>query len=180
MTKTNHFRNVFYLSLTALIWGVAFVFQSMGNDHMGAFSFTSVRYLLGSLVLVPFVLLKARHPRFLADSDEIPVKQVPVKLTVLGGIFCGLVLGCATVLQQLGMKTTTVGKAGFITALYIILTPIFGLFLGSLRAICWCCSARSHLPSTLWSSTILHRAPTACCSRVCSSLSLPLRQASRR
>ena len=89
MTKTNHFRNVFYLSLTALIWGVAFVFQSMGNDHMGAFSFTSVRYLLGGLVLVPFVLLKARHPRFLADSDEIPVKQVPVKLTVLGGIFCG-------------------------------------------------------------------------------------------
>ena len=124
MTKTNHFRNVFYLSLTALIWGVAFVFQSMGNDHMGAFSFTSVRYLLGGLVLVPFVLLKARHPRFLADSDEIPVKQVPVKLTVLGGVFCGLVLGCATVLQQLGMKTTTVGKAGFITALYIILTNL--------------------------------------------------------
>ena len=111
MTKTNHFRNVFYLALTALIWGVAFVFQSMGNDHMGAFSFTSVRYLLGGLVLVPIVLLKARYPRFLAD-------------------LCGLALGGATVLQQLGMKTTTVGKAGFITALYIILTPIFGLFLG--------------------------------------------------
>ncbi len=130
MTKTNHFRNVFYLALTALIWGVAFVFQSMGNDHMGAFSFTSVRYLLGGLVLVPIVLLKARYPRFLADSGEIPVKQVPVRLTVIGGILCGLALGGATVLQQLGMKTTTVGKAGFITALYIILTPIFGLFLG--------------------------------------------------
>ncbi|MBQ1239947.1 MAG: DMT family transporter [Ruminococcus sp.] len=130
MTKTNHFRNVFYLALTALIWGVAFVFQSMGNDHMGAFSFTSVRYLLGGLVLVPIVLLKARYPRFLADSGEIHVKQVPVRLTVIGGILCGLALGGATVLQQLGMKTTTVGKAGFITALYIILTPIFGLFLG--------------------------------------------------
>ena len=57
MTKNNHFRNVFYLALTALIWGVAFVFQSMGNDHMGAFSFTSVRYLLGGLVLVPIVSL---------------------------------------------------------------------------------------------------------------------------
>ncbi len=116
MTKTNHFRNVFYLALTALIWGVAFVFQSMGNDHMGAFSFTSVRYLLGGLVLVPIVLLKARYPRFLADSGEIHVKQVPVRLTVIGGILCGLALGGATVLQQLGMKTTTVGKAGFITA----------------------------------------------------------------
>lgn len=130
MTKTNHFRNVIYLALTAVIWGVAFVFQSMGNDHMGAFSFTSARYLLGGLVLVPIVLIKARYPRFLADPDEIPVRQVSVKLTIIGGILCGLALGTATVLQQFGMKTTTVGKAGFITALYIILTPIFGLFLG--------------------------------------------------
>ena len=130
MTKSNHFRNVIYLALTAVIWGVAFVFQSMGNDHMGAFSFTSARYLLGGLVLVPIVLIKARYPRFLADPDEIPVRQVSVKLTIIGGILCGLALGTATVLQQFGMKTTTVGKAGFITALYIILTPIFGLFLG--------------------------------------------------
>jgi len=130
MTKSNHFRNVIYLTLTAVIWGVSFVFQSMGNDHMGALSFTSARYLLGGLVLLPVVLVKARHPRFLADPGEIPVKQVPVKLTIAGGILCGLALCTATVFQQFGMKTTSVGKTGFITAFYIILTPIFGLFIG--------------------------------------------------
>ena len=130
MTKSNHFRNVIYLTLTAVIWGVSFVFQSMGNDHMGALSFTSARYLLGGLVLLPVVLIKARRPRFLADPGEIPVKQVPVKLTIAGGILCGLALCTATVFQQFGMKTTSVGKTGFITAFYIILTPIFGLFIG--------------------------------------------------
>ena len=130
MTKSNNARSIVYLSLTALIWGVAFVFQSMGNDYMRTFTFTSARYLLGFLVLLPVILIKYFHPRFLADNDEIPIKQVPVKLTITAGVLCGLALGTATVLQQYGLQTTTVGKAGFITALYIILTPIFGLFIG--------------------------------------------------
>ncbi len=129
MTKTNNFRSVFYLSLTALIWGVAFVFQSMGNNYMGPFTFTATRYLIGGLVLLPVVIIKCHHPRFLADSDEIPIKKVPVKITALAGVLCGVVLGVASMLQQYGVKYTTVGKAGFITTLYIILTPIFGLFL---------------------------------------------------
>ncbi len=129
MTKTNNLRSSIYLSLTALIWGVAFVFQSMGNDSMEPFTFTASRYLLGGLVLLPVILIKYKHPRFLADSDEIPVKKVPVKVTAIGGLLCGLFLGTATLLQQFGMKHTTVGKAGFITTLYIILTPIFGLVL---------------------------------------------------
>lgn len=130
MTKSNNVRSCIYLSMTALIWGVAFVFQSMGNNYMGPFTFTSSRYLLGFLVLLPIILIKLNHPRFLADSDEIPIRQAPVKLTVIAGILCGLALGTATVLQQYGLLYTTVGKAGFITALYIILTPIFGLFIG--------------------------------------------------
>ena len=130
MTKSNNIRSSAYLLMTAIIWGVAFVFQSMGNDHMQAFTFTSSRYLLGFLVLLPIVLIKYFHPRFLADSDEIPIKQVPLKRTALGGVLCGLALGAATMFQQVGLQSTTVGKAGFITTLYIILTPIFGLFLG--------------------------------------------------
>lgn len=130
MTKTNNARSVIYLSLTALIWGVAFVFQSMGNQYMGPLTFTASRYLIGGLVLVPVVLAKIKEPRFLADGDEIPVKEVPLKITVLGGICCGLALCAASVFQQYGIKNTTVGKAGFITTLYIILTPIFGIFLG--------------------------------------------------
>ena len=129
MTKSHNIRSSAYLLLTAVIWGVAFVFQSMGNDHMEAFTFTSSRYLLGFLVLLPSVAIKYAHPRFLADSDEIPVKRVPVRLTAIGGVLCGLALGAATMFQQYGLKSTTVGKAGFITTLYIILTPIFGLFL---------------------------------------------------
>ena len=88
MTKSNNIRSSAYLLMTAIIWGVAFVFQSMGNDHMQAFTFTSSRYLLGFLVLLPIVLIKYFHPRFLADSDEIPIKQVPLKRTALGGVLC--------------------------------------------------------------------------------------------
>lgn len=128
--KSHNLRSITYLSLTALIWGVAFVFQSMGNEHMQPFTFTASRYILGALVLVPIIIIKCFHPKFLADSDEIPIKKVPVKLTVIGSVLCGLALGTASMFQQYGIKYTTVGKAGFITTLYIILTPIFGLFLG--------------------------------------------------
>ena len=129
MEKSNNLRSSVYLSITAIIWGVAFVFQSMGNDSMEPFSFTASRYFLGFLFLVPILLIKYYHPRFLADSDEIPLKKVPKRLTVIGGVLCGLALGTATVFQQYGLKYTSVGKAGFITTLYIILTPILGLFL---------------------------------------------------
>ena len=130
MTKTNNVRSIIYLSLTALIWGVAFVFQSMGNQYMEPLTFTASRYLIGGLVLVPIVLAKYFNPKFLADSGEIPVRKAPLKITVLGGICCGAALCAATLFQQYGLKITTVGKAGFITTLYIILTPLFGIFLG--------------------------------------------------
>lgn len=130
MTKANNIRSSLYLSLTALIWGVAFVFQSMGNAYMGPFTFTASRYLLGCLTLLPVIAVKCACPRFLADPGEIPVKKAPVKLTVAGGILCGLALCAASLFQQYGVKLTTVGKAGFITTLYIIITPVIGLLLG--------------------------------------------------
>ena len=129
MEKSNNLRSSVYLSLTAIIWGVAFVFQSMGNDSMEPFTFTSSRYFLGFLVLLPILIVKYHFPRFLADSDEIPLKRIPTRFTLIGGILCGLALGTATMFQQYGLKYTSVGKAGFITTLYIILTPILGLFL---------------------------------------------------
>ena len=130
MEKSNNLRSSVYLSITAIIWGIAFVFQSMGNDSMGAFTFTASRYFLGFLFLLPILLIKYYHPRFLADSDEIPLKKIPKRFTVVGGVLCGLALGTATIFQQYGLKNTSVGKAGFITTLYIILTPILGLLLG--------------------------------------------------
>lgn len=116
-------RSSFLLFLAAFIWGVAFVAQSVGMDYMGPFSFNGARFLMGSLVLIPLVMyrrksLKGEERRF--ESR---------KVTVIGGICCGLALCSAALFQQLGILYTTVGKAGFITTLYIIIVPIMGIFL---------------------------------------------------
>ena len=128
MNKTNNIKSSFYLSLTAIIWGVAFVFQSMGNNYMEPFTFNSARNFLGFLVLIPIVLIKLRKPEIFSGSNES--FKIDKKITVIGGVCCGLALAAAGMFQQYGVKYTTVGKAGFITTLYIILTPIFGLLLG--------------------------------------------------
>lgn len=134
MKQLSHFRSAVFLSLTAIIWGIAFVFQSMGNNYMQPFTFNAVRNLLGCIVLVPLVLLRLNKPGFLGAEN----KPIDKKMTVIGGICCGLALAVAGTFQQYGIKYTTVGKAGFITTLYIILTPIFGLFL------------RKKCPVTVW------------------------------
>ncbi len=128
MNKANNIRSSLLLSLTALIWGVAFVFQSMGNNYMQPFSFNASRSILGCLVLVPLILFKTRYPNALGGND-FSLKKLPFKATLIGGVCCGLALTTATMFQQMSLQYTTVGKVGFITTLYIILTPIFGLFL---------------------------------------------------
>lgn len=128
MKQFNNFRSTFLLSLTALIWGVAFVFQSMGNNYMEPFTFNASRNLLGCIVLIPLIIIKLFNPNTFG-GDGTGLKALPKKLTLIGGVCCGIVLTIATMFQQVSLKYTTVGKVGFITTLYIILTPIFGLFL---------------------------------------------------
>ena len=128
MSKSNNIKSSFLLSLTALIWGVAFVFQSMGNNYMQPFTFNAARNMLGFLFLVPVILFRQLHPGALGE-EIFNIKKLPLKTTVIGGICCGAALATASMFQQYGVKYTTVGKAGFITTLYIILTPIFGIFL---------------------------------------------------
>lgn len=118
--------NNFLLFLAAFIWGVAFVSQSKGMEYMGPFTFNGVRSLIGAIVLVPVILFRYRTPK----DQPSPWKQVDWKTTLTGGICCGLALMIATTVQQIGIMYTTVGKAGFITALYIIFVPIFGIFIG--------------------------------------------------
>ena len=116
------------LLLTAFIWGVSFVAQSVGMEHVGPFTFNATRLLLGSAVLLPLVwrnLSRARRP----GSNGDPPAPVPVKTLLIGGSLCGLALCVASMLQQFGIQTTTPGKAGFITALYIVIVPLLGLFL---------------------------------------------------
>ena len=122
------------LFLAACIWGVAFVAQSVGMDYMGPLTFNSVRFLIGGTVLLPLIYAQG-HIRKSAASLHVPraadgqKKETGTALTLKGGICCGLAICSASVFQQLGIQDTSVGKAGFITTLYIILVPLFGLFM---------------------------------------------------
>jgi len=113
----------FVLLLVALIWGFAFVAQRMGMDHVGPFTYNGIRFALGGLSLFPFLLvtLKKRKNR-VTTFDEPDSKEV-----LRGGILAGLILFAGSSLQQVGLVYTTAGKAGFITGLYVIFVPVFGL-----------------------------------------------------
>ena len=119
-------KNLFILFLTALIWGTAFVAQSVGMDHIGPFSFNAARSFVGGVALIPVIFFFDRFKTAEKKAEEAANKKV----LLLGGVCCGLALGVASCLQQVGIKYTTVGKAGFITAMYIVIVPILGLFLG--------------------------------------------------
>ena len=128
-------RSGFLLLLAAFIWGIAFVAQSVGMEHLGPFSFGMARFFLGSIVLLPLVVFRRRQNR------KKGIKPAGKKITWMAGICCGLALGVATSFQQMGLKYTTVGKAGFITTLYIIIVPILGVFLKKkVRGRVWICA----------------------------------------
>lgn len=119
-------RQSFFLLLTATIWGVAFVSQSVGMDYVGPFTFNAVRSLIGAAVLVPCIFLLQKLQKK-EEGQEIHKKE-DKKALLTGGICCGLILAVASSFQQFGLLYATVGKAGFITAMYIILVPLFGVF----------------------------------------------------
>ncbi len=114
------------LLLTAFIWGVAFVAQSVGMDYIGPFTFNCVRSIIGGLVLIPLIIILGKKSRDDKTAEEAKEYK---KNTVTGGICCGICLCVASNFQQFGIMHTTVGKAGFITALYIIIVPILGIFM---------------------------------------------------
>ena len=125
--KTSKIRQTICPILAALIWGTAFVAQSVGADYVGAFTFTAIRSLIGSIALSAtlFVIKKFRK----SDTVSWTNKKGYRKKLIVGGICCGVLLTVATNLQQFGISETSAGKAGFITALYIVLVPILGVFL---------------------------------------------------
>lgn len=116
-------KNAFMLFLTAFIWGTAFVAQSVGMDHLGPFGFNGIRSLIGGVALLPCIYILGKINK---NSNE----KGDVKTLVTGGVCCGLALFAASSMQQIGIQYTTAGKAGFITAFYIVLVPVFGIFLG--------------------------------------------------
>lgn len=110
--------------LTALIWGAAFVAQSAGMEQNGPFTFNTIRMILGGIVLIPCIALfdKMRHVRLGWRSAD--------KNLWVGGCLCGVALFTGATLQQFGIQYTSAGKAGFITALYVIFVPLCRLFAG--------------------------------------------------
>lgn len=127
MKNVSKTRNVMILLLTDIVWGIAFVAQSKGGDAVGAYSFNGIRFLIGAAVLLPVIKimdkmeLTTNRPRTADDR----------KTLWTGGICCGLALCLASNLQQLGITMgAEAGKAGFLTATYILMVPILGLFIG--------------------------------------------------
>lgn len=117
-------KNNILLVLTALIWGCAFVAQSVGMDYVGSFTFNMARFLIGAIVLLPVIWFMDRQRKTGAE------KGAGQKTLIIGGICCGIALAVASTLQQWGILFTTVGKAGFITAMYIVIVPLLGIFIG--------------------------------------------------
>ena len=128
-------KNAMMLMLAAFIWGTAFVAQSVGMDYLGPFTFNGVRNFVGAAALLPCIwFLECLNRR---EEEKKGVREAGAQKKdagekrdlILGGICCGTVLFVAGSLQQVGLQYTTVGKAGFITACYIVLVPVCGIFL---------------------------------------------------
>ena len=115
-------RATLVLLIAAAIWGLAFVAQRVGMDHLGPFTFNGIRFALGGLSLLPLIWFFRRQP-----AAAVPQKP-PLPVFATGGI-AGLILFIAASLQQVGILDTTAGKAAFITCLYIVLVPLVGLLM---------------------------------------------------
>jgi len=113
------------LLITAIIWGFAFVAQRAGMEYLGPFLFNAIRFALGSASLIPLLIYNKKR-KFKKEK----LLALNSKHFIYGGIAMGMVLFIASTFQQMGIVYTDAGKAGFITGLYIILVPIFGLFVG--------------------------------------------------
>lgn len=141
--KNTSLKNPLMLLLTAVIWGVAFVAQSVGMEYIGPFTFNCVRCLIGGVVLIPciWILGRVRGSETVSGTEESEkragkdgkteraYRKNERRILLTGGLCCGLALFVASNLQQFGIQYTSVGKAGFITAMYIVLVPVLGVFL---------------------------------------------------
>lgn len=122
------------LVIAAMIWGSGFVAQEIAAKHIGTFALLAVRFIIGALVLVPVIILLN-----FTNAEKRSLFRKQFRTTILGGMLCGVFLFVAAALQQIGIeKGAESGKAGFITAMYIVLVPVLGLFLRKkVTALAW-------------------------------------------
>ena len=125
MKRVSKSRNVILLLLTDLIWGTAFVAQSTGGNEVGAYAFNCIRFLIGAVVLLPVIKFLDKG----GYTSKRPKTKDERNVLWVGGICCGIALCLASNLQQVGITMgTETGKAGFLTATYILMVPVIGLF----------------------------------------------------
>ena len=151
--KKNPMKGVTLLLIGSFIWGTTFVAQSMGTDHLDAFSFNCIRNFIGVFALIPVLLWQICTSKM--DMNNVQnastcdfslanaLKTVFTKELILGGVICGTALCLASNFQQMGIESSTVGKSAFITTLYIVLVPLLGLFF------------KKKLPFQIWCGVIL-------------------------
>jgi len=108
--------------IACVIWGTTFVYQRIAMNHMGPLAFTGIRWLIGFAAVAVFAWILRGRPPVICSQDR--------RGLLVGGLLCGLALSFATGLQQIGLQYTTAGNAGFVTGLYVVFVPVFGLFRG--------------------------------------------------
>ncbi|MEE1224494.1 MAG: DMT family transporter [Clostridia bacterium] len=123
--KNTKLKGNLLLLLTSVVWGISFIAQSKGVEEITPLAFNGIRCMLGSVVLLPVIAVLDAGKK----KKGIAVFK-PNKTLIIGGIICGLLLCTASTLQTAGMVYTSPGKSGFITALYMVIVPIIGLFTG--------------------------------------------------
>lgn len=127
--KKGQMRSSLLLLLTACIWGVAFVAQSVGMEYVEPFTFNCVRCIIGGIVLIPCICFLDRMDKNKKKQEKSgEIRRGGRKTLFAGGLCCGTALFLASNFQQFGIQYTSVGKAGFITACYIVIVPLLGLF----------------------------------------------------
>lgn len=138
--KRTQLKGIFCLLLTAFIWGIAFVAQSVGLENVGPFTFSSVRMILGVAALLPFIFIRDRIAVKKLSENELSSKKAADKKAVLYGVILGVVFCFAGNFQQYALIYSSPGKVAFITATYIFFVPLLGLlFRKKISLVTWIC-----------------------------------------
>ncbi len=142
LDKRGELLHTLALLVCAAIWGSAFVAQSVGAEYVGAFTFLAVRNWIAVVFLIPVIFVRDTILKKRGRPSVRPANRTQRRFLLMGGAACGFFLCAASAFQQVGIRYTTTAKAGFITALYVVIVPILSVFFGkSVKSRIWMCVA---------------------------------------
>ena len=142
LDKRGELLHTLALLVCAAIWGSAFVAQSVGAEYVGAFTFLAVRNWIAVVFLIPVIFVRDTILKKRGRPSVRPANRTQRRFLLMGGAACGFFLCAASAFQQVGIRYTTTAKAGFITALYVVIVPILSVFFGKgVKSRIWACVA---------------------------------------